>query len=38
MDNVNLFLITFSIIALIGIIVVNNIDFSKFKKKDLYEK
>ena len=38
MDNVNLFLITFSIIALIGIIVVNNVDFSKFKKKDSYEK
>ena len=38
MDNVNLFLIIFSIIALIGIIVVNNIDFSKLKKKDLYEK
>jgi len=38
MDSANLFLITFSIIALIGIIVVNNIDFSKFKKKDSYER
>jgi len=38
MDNVNLFLITFSIIALIGIFIINNIDFSKFKKKDSYER
>ena len=38
MDSVNLFLITFIIIALIGIIVINNIDFSKFKKKDSYER
>ena len=38
MDNVNLFLITFSIIALIGIFIINSIDFSKFKKKDSYER
>jgi len=32
MDSGNLFLIVFSVIALIGIVVVNNIDFSKWEK------
>jgi len=38
MSNMDLFLISFSVLIAIAGVVVYNIDFSKFKKKDLYEK
>ena len=38
MSNMDLFLISFSILIAILGIVVYNIDFSKFKKKNSYEK
>ena len=38
MSNMDLFLISFSILIAILGIVVYNIDFSKFEKKNSYEK
>ena len=38
MSNMDLFLISFSILIAILGVVVYNIDFSKFKKKDSYER